>query len=108
MNQVKKQIVIKVTLTEEEYNSIVELAEMLDRPLAGTVKELITFSALVGHYGTALNSYIEKKIGKIEMESILLATSKKDQVSYLRIKLFLLQLNKFSKSWRVNKIFVDK
>lgn len=99
---------IKVTLNEEEYNSIVELSEQLNRPLAGTIKELLTFSALCGKMGTGAFALAEKTVGKEVWNESMKKRGASEQVMILKVKLFLLQLNRFSKSWRTHEMFVDK
>jgi hypothetical protein len=104
----KKQIVIKVTMNEAEYDSIVELSEQLDRPLAGTVRELIRFAALTGTLGAKCVKMLEERMPKDELQKILKEMSAEDTLSFLRVRLFMLQLAHFSPTWDTNKMFVDK
>ena len=108
MTPTKKQIVIKVTMNEAEYDSIVELSEQFDRPLAGTVRELIRFAALTGTLGAKLLAMLEEKTTKDELQKILKEISDDDQIAYLRVKLFMRQLAHFSPTWDTNKMFVNK
>lgn len=104
----KKQIVIKLTMNEAEYLSIVRLSEHLDRPLASTIRELIKFSALTGRLGTDCMQKIEEAIGEKKLDKLLNTMSTDDQISFLKIRLFMMQLSSFSPIWDTNKMFVNK
>ena len=99
---------IKLTLSQEEYDSIVELSDRLDRPLAGTVKEIIRFAALSGKLASDVLQKAEKEVENDLINNLLNQKAKEDYVTYYRVSLFCLQLKKFSKSWNAPNVFIEK